>query len=130
MTPSGTKIHAPVGVFLGLLIAACGPTRPPPDLLGQAERDLAQAREVGAATFAPMELRFAEEKLDAARAAMQERAFEDAASLADESAVNSELAETKARIGKVREAVAELKRKNQEISKAIGSDAQPSGEGR
>ena len=54
----------------------------------------------------------------------------DAALLADESAANSELAETKARIGKTREAVTELKRKNAEISKAIGADSLPSGEGR
>ena len=114
MTPSGSKIHAPVVVLLGFLLAACGPTRPPPDVTGQAERDLAKAREAGAATFAPMELRFAE----------------DAALLADESAANSELAETKARIGKTREAVTELKRKNAEISKAIGADSLPSGEGR
>ncbi len=130
MTPSGSKIHAPVVVLLGFLLAACGPARPPPDVTGQAERDLAKAREAGAATFAPMELRFAEEKLDAAHAAMQEREFEDAALLADESAANSELAETKARIGKTREAVTELKRKNAEISKAIGADSLPSGEGR
>ncbi|WP_092405256.1 DUF4398 domain-containing protein [Dokdonella immobilis] len=121
MTPSGTKIHAPFVVSMALLLAACGPTKPPPDLLGGAQQRLSSARSAGAPTYAPMELRFAEERLDQARAAMVDRDYTLAANLAEESSVNSELAAIKARLGKLRESVDTLKQENAEISRVIGS---------
>lgn len=121
MTPSGMKIHAPFVVSLALLLAACGPTKPPPDLLGDAQQRLSSARSADAPTYAPMELRFAEERLDQARAAMADRDYTLAANLAEESSVNSELAAIKARLGKLRESVDTLKQENAEISRVIGS---------
>lgn len=121
MTPSGLKIHGLFVVSLALLLAACGPTKPPPDLLGNAQQQLASARSSGAATFAPLELRFAEERLDLAQDAMQERDYTQAGNLADESTVNSELAIIKARLGKLRESIGQLKRENAEISRVLES---------
>jgi hypothetical protein len=121
MTPSGTKIHAPFVVSLALLLAACGPTKPPPDLLGNAQLGLSSARNAGAPTYAPLELRFAEERLDQARVAMQDRDYTLAANLAEESSANSELAAIKARLGKLRESVDALKQENAEISRVIGA---------
>ncbi|MBX3699213.1 MAG: DUF4398 domain-containing protein [Dokdonella sp.] len=121
MTPSGTKIHAPFVVSVALLLAACGPTKPPPDLLGGAQQRLSSARSAGAPTYAPMELRFAEERLDQAQAAMADRDYTLAANLAEESSVNSELAAIKARLGKLRESVDTLKQENAEISRVLGS---------
>lgn len=130
MTPSGTKIHAPFVVSLALLLAACGPTRPPPDVLGNAPQRLASARSAGAQTYAPLELRFAEEKLRQARLASQDREYTEAANLADESTVNSELAMTKARLGKLREAVDGLKQENAEIERLLGNSESSYGESR
>lgn len=127
MTPSVTKIHAPFVVCLALLAAACGPTRPPPDVLGTAERFLADAREADAATFAPLELRFAEERLNLARSAMQERDYEIAAKLADESSANSELARIKANTGKLREEIEALKRENADTRRLLGDGASTEG---
>jgi len=129
MTPSGTKIHAPfvVSLALALALGACGPSKPPPDVLGGAQRGLASARDAGASTYAPMELRFAEERLDAAAGAMQERDYDLAARLANESSVNSELAAIKARLGKLRESVDELKRQNAEIARVTGSEGDANG---
>ncbi len=121
MTPSGTKIHAPFVVSMALLLAACGPTKPPPDLLGSAQQRLSSARDAGAPTYAPLELRFAEERLDQARVAMQDRDYTLAANLAEESSANSELAAIKARLGKLRESVDALKQENAEISRVIGA---------
>ena len=121
MTPSGTKIHAPFVVSVALLLAACGPTKPPPDLLGGAQQRLSSARSAGAPTYAPMELRFAEERLDQAQAAMADRDYTLAANLAEESSVNSELAAIKARLGKLRESMDTLKQENAEISRVLGS---------
>ena len=121
MTPSGTKIHAPFVVSMALLLAACGPTKPPPDLLGSAQQRLSSGRDAGAPTYAPLELRFAEERLDQARVAMQDRDYTLAANLAEESSANSELAAIKARLGKLRESVDALKQENAEISRVIGA---------
>ena len=119
MTPSGFKIHGLFVLSLALVLAACGPTKPPPDLLGNAQQRLVGARSSGAATFAPLELRFAEERFNQAQAAIQDRDYTLAANLADESAANSELAAIKARIGKLRESVEQLKQQNAEINRVL-----------
>ncbi len=119
MTPSRLKIHVPVVLSLACALAACGPTRPPPDLLGGAQKQLGNARAVAAQTYAPLELRFAEERLDQAKSAMSDGDYTLAANLADESAVNSELATVKARLGKLREAVDTLKQQNVEIERSL-----------
>ena len=116
MTSSVGKIHVLIAV-LATVLAACGPTKPPPDLIGPATRSLANARSAGAATYAPLELRFAEERLSQAKAAMSQRDYDAAAALADESAVNSELASAKARLGKAREAVDTLRQQNQDLGR-------------
>ncbi len=126
MTASRLKIHASIVVSLALA-AACGPTRPPPDLLGDAQGKLRAARAEGAQTWAPLELRFAEGRLDDALAALDERDYKGAGELADQSAVNSELATIKARLGKLREAVDLLKQKNAEIERSLGDGALPQG---
>lgn len=119
MTSSGLKIHGPIVLSLALALAACGPTKPPPDLLGSAQQRLVSARSSGAATFAPLELRFAEERFTQAQVAMQDRDYTLAANLAGESAANSELAAIKARIGKLRESVEQLKQDNAGINQVL-----------
>lgn len=128
MTPCGTKIHAPIVVSLALLMAACGPTRPPPDVLGNAPQRLASARSAGATTYAPLELRFAEDKLRLARQATQDGDYTEAGNLAGESSVNSELAMTKAKLGKLRESVDGLKQQNAEIERLLGTSNGGNGE--
>lgn len=127
MTPSGMKIHASILVSLAMILTACGPTRPPPDVLGNAQLNLASARSAGAATFAPLELRFAEERFDQAQTAMQDRDYRLATNLAEESEANSELAVIKARLGKLRESVDQLKQKNAEIQRMLDSSEQSEG---
>ncbi|HVJ61493.1 MAG TPA: DUF4398 domain-containing protein, partial [Tahibacter sp.] len=74
-----------------------------PDVDG-AVRTLALATESGAATYAPLELRFATEQLDQARAAVADGDGKLARQLLDQSAANSDLALAKSRLGRVREA--------------------------
>lgn len=119
MTSSRLKIHASLVGLLLLSLAACGPTRPPPDVLGGAQDKLRVARADGAPTYAPLELRFAEERLDQARAAMAERDYKAAADLAEESAVNSELAAIKSKSGKLREHIDALRQQNAEIARSL-----------
>ena len=126
MTPKPTKIHRPVVLFC-LLIAACGPTKPPNTGLDDAQRQLQAARDAGAGTYAPLELRGAEERLSAGRAAADKRDYDAAALLAAESIANSELAGAKSRLGKAREKVETRVRENARLREELGIDAQAGG---
>jgi ABC-type uncharacterized transport system auxiliary subunit len=116
MTPSAAKFHAVIAV-LAASLAACSPTRPPTDVLGVASRNLAAARGAEAAKYAPQELRTAEDHLAAANAASARQDYDKATVLAGESAVDSELAAAKARLGKAREAADGLRQQNAELSR-------------
>ena len=119
MTGMRSKIHRPV-VVLCLLLAGCGPTKPPNTGLEEAGRHLQAAREAGASTYAPLELRSAEERLSAGRAAAAKEDYDDAIQFGEESRVNSDLALAKSRLGKAREKVEartrEHARLNQDLS--------------
>jgi len=119
MTSMRSKIHRPV-VLLGLILAGCGPTKPPNTGLEEAARHLQAARDGGASTYAPLELRGAEERLSAGRAAADKRHYEDAIALAEESQANSELALAKARLGKARERVEARTHENAQLHQDLG----------
>jgi hypothetical protein len=121
MTLTRSKIHRPV-VLLCLLLAGCGPSKPPDTGLEDAERQLRAAREAGASTYAPMELRSAEERLSSGRAVADKRDYADATRLAEESQANSELAVVKTRLGKTRERVEARTRDNERLRQELGID--------
>lgn len=117
MTRQDHKIHR-LGRYFAvfaaiLLLAGCASVPPPTGSLSQAGSLLASAEAAGAATWAPLELSFAMDKLEKARAAMSEEDYELAAALAAESQVNSELARVKSELGKVREQIENLIAENQ-----------------
>jgi hypothetical protein len=133
MTPNWRKIHcaALIGaIFIGALAAAgCGPTRPPDTGLDDAAQALASARAGGAPTYAPLELRSAEDHLSQARALAEKRRYEDATRLAKESQADSELAQVKARLGKLREQVDAAARENARLLQAAGAGSAATGGG-
>lgn len=112
MTLIRRKIYLPVGITLFALIACSEPTKPALPELDSAGRGLDSARAAGAATYAPLELRFAEERLGQARTAVDKRDYAAAQLLAEEASVNSELAVVKSRLGKAREKVDAATREN------------------
>ena len=115
------KIHATIAVLTGVLLTGCAPTRPPPDLLGNAMRNLEDAQRVEASTYAPLEVRFATERYEQAQSAMNATDYATAARLARESVANSELAIVKSQLGKSREAVDVLKIQNEELRRDLDS---------
>lgn len=127
MTLMRPKIHRRVAVFCCLLVAACGQTKPPPMGLEDAARHLQAARDAGASTYAPLEVRSAEERLSLARAAADKRDYEDALHFAQESQANSELALAKSRLGKTREKVEARTRENAQLRQDLSTspDAGP-----
>ena len=89
-------------VALALALGGCASVPPPNDSMNLAQNMLQAARDAGAADYAPVDLGFAQDKFQQAQAAMAERKFANAASLADESNADAELARTKARLGAAR----------------------------
>ncbi len=105
MTPTARKIH--VFALLSLSAASAFAARPhaPPAELQSATAALALAEEAGAATYAPLELRYAGEQLAQAQQAVQAGDPNQARRLLEQSQVNSDLAVAKSRLGRTREAV-------------------------
>ena len=128
MTPNRRKIHRAFLIAL-IALAGCGPTKPPNVGLEQAAGALDAARSAGAPTYAPLELRYAEDHLSQARARMDKRDYDAALHLAQESQVDSELAAVKARLGKAREKVdahtQENLRLRQDLANGAPQGAQP-----
>ena len=112
-----------------ILAAGCTPTRPPTLGLDEAARGLDAARNAGAATYAPLELRNAEERLSQARARMDKRDYSEAQALAAESRVDSELAAVKSRLGKAREKVDARTRENAQLRQDLSSGSSPAAQG-
>jgi hypothetical protein len=132
MTSNLPKIHRVVGI-LALTLSGCGPTKPPPNLgLEDAARMLADARSASAPTYAPLELRNAEDRLSQSRASFDKKNYDDAARYASESRVDSELALVKSRLGKAREKSDNRARENaqlqQDVANGVSPIAQPSGD--
>jgi Domain of unknown function (DUF4398) len=124
MTPMRRKIHALVVL---LALAPAGLTaRTPPAEVDAAARSLEAARAAGAETYAPLELRFAQERLSQARLAVEQNQYDAAQRVADESSVSSELATVKARLGKARELVDSKLRDNTRLREDLLGGA-PSG---
>ncbi|MEP6484131.1 MAG: DUF4398 domain-containing protein [Rudaea sp.] len=114
MTPIPSKIHRALIIF-ALALTACAPTKPPNIGFDEAGRALADARSAGAPTYAPLELRNAEDRLSQARASFDKNNFDDASRFVRESQVDSELATVKSRLGKARERADVRSRENAQL---------------
>ncbi len=128
MTPILSKIYRVI-VVSAVLLAGCEPTRPPAVGLDDAARMLADARAVGAPTYAPLELRNAEDRLSQARASFDKKNYDDATRFVQESRVDSELASVKSRLGKAREKADQRARENAQLQQDAASGISPSANG-
>ena len=102
-----------------LVFTACATVRPDISILETAEQAILAAEAVGGDEFAPVEMRFAREKLESARKGMEKEKYEVAVYLVDESTINSELAMEKARTAKSRRRVNELRKSNEELDERL-----------
>jgi hypothetical protein len=120
MTPNSPKIHRAL-VVLALVLAGCA-SKPPPNVgLDDASRALQAARTAGAPTYAPLELRNAEDRLSQARASFDKNNYEDASRFVQESEADSELASVKSRLGKARERADARTRENTQLQTDTGN---------
>ncbi len=102
-SPGRTRYATPVlALLLSLALAGCASVPPPNDSMNLAQSRLQDARDAGAADYAPVDLGFAQDKFQQAQDAMAERKYAVAADLAAESSADAELARAKARLGAAR----------------------------
>jgi len=82
------------GMFVGLaFFHGCSTTRPPTNMVANAEFHVRAAHEAGAEEYAPISFRSATEKLEKSKRAMEDKRYEDARRLAESAQVDAELAE-------------------------------------
>ncbi|HEX3896599.1 MAG TPA: DUF4398 domain-containing protein [Rudaea sp.] len=89
--------------------------------LDDASRALQTARTAGAPTYAPLELRNAEDRLSQARASFDKNNYEDASRFVQESEADSELASVKSRLGKARDRADARARENAQLQTDTGN---------
>ena len=98
-----------------LALAACMVPRPDPAIFETAENAIKAAEAVGGDEFAPVEMRFAREKLASANLAMEKQKYSVVVYLAEEAEINAELAIEKSRTAKSRRRVNEQRKSNEEL---------------
>lgn len=118
------RVRMAVAVLvLALALSSCASVPPPNDSMSLAQTQLQSARDAGAADYAPVDLGFAQDKFQAAQAAMAERKYADAASLAGESIADADLARAKARLAVARSKIQTKLDENNRL-RSIGERAQ------
>ncbi len=85
-----------------LMLAACASTPAPVVDVAMSEASVTRASAAGGAALAPAEMTMARDKLERAKVAMAAQNYELARALAEESQLDAQLAEAKARSSKAR----------------------------
>ena len=125
MTRTPREIHA-LALATAFSMTGCATTPPPLGMLDDAERAISAAHDARADDYSPVELGFAEEKLAAARSALDARDNETARTLAIQAELNAALAEARSRAGARRAAVQRQSEENARLrSELLGEGGQP-----
>ena len=106
-------------LFVSLVLSACVTVHPSPDILVTAEKAIQAAEAAGGDEFAPVEMRFAREKLASARIGMEKQKYDVAIYLMEEAEINAELAIEKVRTARLRRQVNELRKTNEELDESL-----------
>jgi len=117
---SGIRFMRPsLILIICLALAACTTVRPGPEVFVAAEDAIQAAEAAGGEEFAPVEMRFAREKLDSAKLGLEKQKYEVIVYLVEESEINSELAIEKSRTAKSRRSANELRKSNEELEESL-----------
>lgn len=108
-------------LLVSIILLSCASAAPGPGAFVSAERGIQAAERAGAEEHAPVELRFAREKLASARKGMEQKKYDVAMYLVEESEINSELAIEQSRAGQSRRKVNELRRSNEMLMEEMES---------
>ena len=112
MMAKEATVHAVHCVLIAvtiLLMVGCAAKVAPIEDISNAQMAVKEAEESEAAVYAPLELKFATDKLSQARTALQEERYEEALRLANEAQLDAKLAEAKSRSEEARKTTQELR---------------------
>lgn len=93
-----------VSVAAVVLIAGCASTPAPTEQMAVSRAAVSNASSAGASEFAPLQLRSATEKMNAAERAMTEKDYARARQLAEQAQIDAQLAAATARSAKAKKA--------------------------
>jgi len=125
MTPTPSKIHRTGWAFslaVLALLAGCASAPPPLTDFDDAAALVDRARAEDAPRYAPVEMRFAEEKLERARVAIESKDYDVAGQLSDQAEVDAELALAKTRQARARLAVEAKAAENDQLRRDLGGE--------
>ena len=112
-------LFAAIAIAFGLVLGCASKGVIPSENLSKAETAIQSARTTEARTYAPLDLRIAEDKLAEAQAAVRREDYDGARRLADEALVNAELAEKKAESEKAKRAAQEMRESIETLRRAV-----------
>jgi hypothetical protein len=118
----GIGLSAAAAFFLGGW--GCASIPAPTEQMAVSKAAVSSASSAGGNEFAPVALKSAMEKMDAAELAMAKEDYLQARQLAEEAQVDAQLAAATARSAKARKAVAELQEDNRVLRQEIDRKAQ------
>jgi hypothetical protein len=104
---------------IAIMIAGCASNPAPMEQLAVSKAAVTNAARNGGNEYAPIELKSATEKMDAAERAMDEEDYALAKQLAEEAQVDAKLAETKTDLAKVQKSVDEAQESNRVLLEEI-----------
>lgn len=110
------------GAAAAILIAGCAGA-PPTEQMAVSKVAVSSATSAGGNEFAPLPLRSAMEKMDAAEKAMTEEDYPLARQLSEEAQVDAQLAAATARAAKAQKAASALQEDNRVLRKEIDRNA-------
>lgn len=119
MTPSRPKIHWLLAI--SCVIAGCAAAPAPLSQLNTAESQIALARELRAARYAPSDLDVAESRLQLARGAIDAKDYALAGQLIEQGQVAAELAAVRARVAQAEEAVRRKTEENARLRRQLSA---------
>jgi hypothetical protein len=114
-----------VPAALAIALAACATTAPPSAQMAVAEKSIHDAVSADAPQYSPVVLRSAQDKLDAARVAMNDADYGYARRLAEEAQADADLAATHARSVKAQRAAAEVQDSIRALRGELARNPQP-----
>ncbi len=106
-----------------MLMLGCASMPPPTEQMAVSKATVSRAASVGGNEFAPVELRSATEKMNAAEQAMEQEEYLKARRLAEEAQVDAKLAETRAALAKAQLAVKNAEESNRVLRQELDRTA-------
>lgn len=113
-----------VSVAVAFLIGGCASIPAPTEQMAVSKAAVTSASSAGGNQFAPVALKSAMEKMDAAEQAMAKEDYLRARQLAEEAQVDAQLAAATARSAKAQKAARELQEDNRVLRQEIDRNAQ------